>query len=142
MQLNIQRIMIYGLFLPTIALSYPPRYFIEQEPKEGYFQKNQTIVRHYEKPFFNPSAIPPYNPQIPNPQYQQSTMNMPQNTPMYHAMAPNTQPQAPNPQIPPQQPTSQLPNPQAPQQPPQQPTKTTIFSSECITVCPIPQMQR
>lgn len=105
-------------FANPISLYYPPRYYTQQTPTLGYFQANPTILTHHESLAYKQPVTAPYSPPPPPP--------------------PPVQQEAAPAQAPLQQaaPKALSPNPSA--------TNTTIYSSECITVCPVapPNPQR
>lgn len=117
--------LVCAAFANPPSLYHPPRYYVQQTPTLGYFQAHPTILTHHESLAYQQPVTAPYSPPPPPQeqqiaQAQQPTQNM-QNA--QNAQSGQNQ-GAQN-----QNAYGLPPNPSA--------TNTTIFTSECVTVCPV-----
>ncbi len=109
------------------SLYHPPRYYMQQTPTLGYFQAHPTILTHHESLTYRQPVTAPYSPPPPPPQQeqiaqvQQQAVQNAQSTQNMSSQNMSTQSGQKEGALPP--------NPSA--------TNTTIYTSECITVCPV-----
>ncbi|MDE6979305.1 MAG: hypothetical protein K2O85_07035 [Helicobacter sp.] len=117
-------VLLCAAFANPPSLYHPPRYYVQQTPTLGYFQANPTILTHHESLTYRQPVTAPYSPPPPQQEQIAQVQQPVQNAQSAQDMSSqniNTQSEQKEGALPP--------NPSA--------TNTTIYTSECITVCPV-----